>query len=172
MDGRYDTIDIHTAEEWRHHVRFTSGSRWMVVYFSAPLDDPEVMVQFRALATRFPDLTFARVAHTDLAALEGAVAEAGVPASLDASRFEIVIGGKALSSQPNAKGTVIQPEHLFDGRLETILSTLVNRNYVVRKPPIHINPDQLAPACPSADGAASAGGPGTAAALPMVVPRP
>jgi len=25
------------------------------------------------------------------------------------------------SSQPNAKGTVIQPEHLFDGRLETIL---------------------------------------------------
>eukprot|EP00667_Euglena_gracilis_P024043 EG_transcript_27445 len=154
MDGQYDTIDLRTDAEWQHHVRFTVGPRWLVVYFSTPGDPPHLMDHFRQLATRFPDLTFARVRTPDVPAIPS-LAEAGIPLVITAPRFEVVIAGKSLSSQPNAKGSVIQAEHLLDGKLEQILSTMVGQQYVVRKPVIQLNPEQLSTAAGPVDTSVS-----------------
>ena len=36
----YDTVRISTDEEWKHHVKFTFQTRWMVVSFCKSLDEP------------------------------------------------------------------------------------------------------------------------------------
>jgi|UniRef100_A0A7S4FSN0 hypothetical protein len=143
MDGKFDTVPISNNEDWNHHVSFTSGSRWMVVYFCHE-PDLKVEEEFRKLAVQFPSLTFAKVLISDLHQMP-ALADAGIPTSMSATRFEIVIGGRCLSSQPNAGGAVIQTEHLFDGKLQKIIETMVNQSYVVRKPALHVNPAQVDP---------------------------
>uniref|UniRef100_A0A6U8H9S7 Uncharacterized protein n=1 Tax=Eutreptiella gymnastica TaxID=73025 RepID=A0A6U8H9S7_9EUGL len=136
----YDTIHISTDEEWKHHVKFTFQTRWMVVSFCKSLDEP-LAAEFTKLASKFPSLTFAKVLIADMPLIDS-LADAGIYWTLE-PRYEIVIGGRCLSSQPNAKGTVIQGEHLLDGRLETILSTLVNQNYSVRKPATRVDPSSF-----------------------------